>query len=67
MIILAVFFCGSEWFRVDGALGRGLHSFASAIFGVMSVVVPVLLIVLAIRLMRNSGKQSHNTQVIAGE
>ena len=30
MIILAVFFCGSEWFRVDGALGRGLHSFASA-------------------------------------
>ncbi|RYN12728.1 FtsK/SpoIIIE family protein [Bifidobacterium animalis subsp. animalis] len=66
MIILAVFFCGSEWFRVDGALGRGLHSFASAIFGVMSVVVPVLLIVLAIRLMRNSGKQSHNTQVIAG-
>ena len=66
MIVLAIFFCGSEWFRVDGALGRALHSFASALFGVMSVVVPVLLIVLAIRLMRNSGKESGNTSVIAG-
>ncbi|MEE1296713.1 MAG: DNA translocase FtsK 4TM domain-containing protein [Bifidobacterium sp.] len=66
MIVLAVFFIGSEWFRVDGPLGRGLHAVAAGLFGVMSVVVPVLLIIIAVRLMRNSGKESDNTRVIAG-
>lgn len=66
MIVLAVFFIGSEWFRVDGPLGVGLHAIASGLFGVMSVVVPVFLVIVAIRLMRNAGKGSDNTRVIAG-
>ncbi|KFI65640.1 FtsK/SpoIIIE family DNA translocase [Bifidobacterium cuniculi] len=66
MLVLAVFFIGSEWFRVDGPLGRGLHALAAGLFGVMSVVVPVLLAIVALRLMRNSGKESDNTRVIAG-
>ena len=66
MIVLAVFFIGSEWFRVDGALGRVLHAFAAGLFGVMSIVVPVLLILVAVRLMRNAGKGSGNPRVIAG-
>ena len=66
MIVLAVFFIGSEWFRVDGALGRVLHAFAAGLFGVMSIVVPVLLVLVAVRLMRNAGKGSGNPRVIAG-
>lgn len=66
MLVLAIFFCASEWFRVNGVLGRILHAFASGLFGVMSVIVPVLLALVAIRLMRNSGKHSDNPRVVTG-
>lgn len=66
MIVLAVFFCASEWFRVDGVIGQVLHAFASGVLGVMSVVLPVLLVYLAIRLMRHSGKESGNPRVVTG-
>lgn len=66
LIVLAVFFVGSEWFRVDGPLGRGLHAFASGLFGVMSIVVPVLLVLVSVRLIRNSGRGSGNPSVLVG-
>lgn len=66
LLVLAILFCASEWFRVDGILGQYLHIFASGVFGVMSVVLPVLLGYLAIRLMRNTGKDANNPQVVTG-
>ena len=66
MLVLAVCFCASEWFRVTGPLGVFLHAVASGLFGVMSVVVPVVLAIVAVRLMRNSGKDSDNPRVLAG-
>jgi S-DNA-T family DNA segregation ATPase FtsK/SpoIIIE len=66
LIIFAVLFCASEWFRVDGALGRMLHALASGAFGVMSVVLPVLLVIIAARLIRNSGTSSENPRVVSG-
>ena len=66
MLVLAVCFCASEWFRVNGPLGVFLHAVASGLFGVMSVVVPVVLVIVAVRLMRNSGKDSDNPRVLAG-
>lgn len=66
MLVLAVCFCASEWFRVNGPLGVFLHAVASGLFGVMSVVVPVVLAIVAVRLMRNSGKDSDNLRVLAG-
>lgn len=66
MLVLAVFFCASEWFRVQGPLGMFLHAVASGLFGLMSVVVPVVLVIVAVRLMRNSGKDSDNPRVVAG-
>ena len=66
MLVLAVCFCASEWFRVNGPLGVFLHAVASGLFGVMSVVVPVVLVIVAVRLMRNSGKDSGNPRVLAG-
>ena len=66
MLVLAVCFCASELFRVNGPLGVFLHAVASGLFGVMSVVVPVVLAIVAVRLMRNSGKDSDNPRVLAG-
>ncbi|EIK81114.1 DNA translocase FtsK [Gardnerella vaginalis 55152] len=66
MIILAILFCASEWFRVSGFIGVAFHFAASAVFGVMSVVLPVWLFAVAIRLMRNSGSKSGNPRVIGG-
>lgn len=66
LLVLAVFFCASEWFRVNGLLGRVLHALASGVLGVMSLVLPVLLMIVALRLMRNSGKDSGNPRVVSG-
>ena len=66
MLAFSVLFCASEWFRVKGFIGVWLHILASSILGVMSVILPVLLVVVAIRLMRNSGVGSGNTRVIGG-
>ncbi|PWG64780.1 FtsK/SpoIIIE family DNA translocase [Bifidobacterium callitrichidarum] len=66
MLVLAVLFCASEWFRVHGAFGQLLHAIASGVLGVMSVILPVLLAGVAIRLMRNSGHGSNNPRVVTG-
>lgn len=66
LLVLAVLFCASEWFRVQGALGLLLHALGAGLFGVMSVVLPVLLVYVAIRLMRNAGVGSDNPRVVSG-
>ncbi|KFI52827.1 cell division protein FtsK [Bifidobacterium callitrichos DSM 23973] len=66
LIVLAVLFCASEWFRVSGPFGVFLHSIAAGVLGMTSVVLPVLLVYAAIRLMRNSGKGSNNPRVMTG-
>ncbi|KAA8820364.1 cell division protein FtsK [Bifidobacterium rousetti] len=66
LIVLAVLFCASEWFRVSGPFGVFLHSIAAGVLGMMSVVLPVLLFLTAIRLMRNSGSGSNNPRVMTG-
>ncbi len=66
LLVLAVLFCASEWFRVDGVLGRVLHAVASGVFGVMSLALPLLLAVLAMRLLRHAGEGSENPRVISG-
>jgi S-DNA-T family DNA segregation ATPase FtsK/SpoIIIE len=65
-MILAALFCASEWFRVSGPFGKFLHMLGSGALGVMSVILPVLLMYVAIRLMRHSGKESNNPRVISG-
>lgn len=66
LLVLAVLFCASEWFRVSGPFGQLLHAIAAGVLGLMSVVLPVLLAAVAFRLMRNSGKGSNNPRVVTG-
>ena len=51
LVILAVMFCASEWFRVQGVFGRMLHALASGLFGLMSVILPVFLALVAFSLI----------------
>ena len=39
LIVLAVFFCASEWFRVNGIIGRVLHAFSAGVLGVIGSFV----------------------------
>ncbi len=66
LLILAVFFCASEWFRVDGFLGRGLHVVAAGSLGLCSIILPVVLLIVAYRLVRYSGHESGNIHVVGG-
>ncbi|MDD6462339.1 MAG: DNA translocase FtsK 4TM domain-containing protein, partial [Bifidobacteriaceae bacterium] len=66
LLVLAVLFIASEWFRVQGWLGRMLHYCSSALFGDMSVLLPVLFVIIAMRLFRNAGRDSNNPRILCG-
>ena len=66
MVILAVLFCASEWFRVQGVFGRALHALASGALGLMSVVLPVFLALVVFSLMRKTERRSENARMALG-
>ncbi|BDR54806.1 DNA translocase FtsK [Bombiscardovia apis] len=66
LLIGAILFCASEWFRVDGPLGRGLHFIASAALGLPSVILPLVLMWAFWRLTAYSGKGSGNGHSLGG-
>lgn len=66
LVILAIMFCASEWFRVDGFLSRWLHSVAGGLFGVMSVVLPVFLLVMAYQVLLDPAKHKRNARLMIG-
>ncbi len=66
MVILAVLFCASEWFRVQGPFGRVLHAVASGAFGVMSVVLPIFLALVVYSLMRKVEHSVDNARMALG-
>ncbi|MDF7664085.1 DNA translocase FtsK [Bifidobacterium sp. ESL0763] len=66
LLILAIMFCASEWFRVDGFLGRWLHMLAAGVLGVMSVVLPVFLVVSAVGLLLDPEKHKGSLRVVIG-
>lgn len=66
LVILAVMFCASEWFRVQGVFGRMLHALASGLFGLMSVILPVFLALVAFSLIYETKRKSGNVRMVAG-
>lgn len=66
LLILAIMFCASEWFRVDGFLGRWLHLFAAGLLGMMSVLLPVFLVVAAVGLLLDPEKHKGSLHVVIG-
>ena len=66
LVALALLFCASEWFRVSGAFGMLLHALASSMFGVMSVLLPVILLVAALWLISATVKSVLTARVLTG-
>ncbi|MFR0556881.1 DNA translocase FtsK 4TM domain-containing protein [Pseudoscardovia radai] len=66
MVILSVLFIASEWFRVQGWLGAALHTVASTLFGVMSVAVPVVFLLLAWHLFRGRAAAISDPHAVSG-
>jgi DNA segregation ATPase FtsK/SpoIIIE, S-DNA-T family len=66
LVILAIMFCASEWFHVDGFLSRWLHLVAAGLFGVMSVVLPIFLLVVAYQVLLNPAKHKRDVRLIIG-
>ena len=66
MAILAVLFCASEWFRVQGAFGQVLHAMASGLFGLTSVILPVFLSLVVFSLMRKTQNRNENLHMALG-
>ncbi|MBT1165682.1 DNA translocase FtsK [Bifidobacterium simiarum] len=66
LIAGAVLFCASEWFRVSGLLGRALHVVASSLLGMMSVILPVILLYIAIRMVSTNVRAYGNARMLTG-
>lgn len=66
LVIVAIMFCASEWFHVDGFLSHWLHMVAAGLFGVMSVVLPVFLLVVAYQVLLDPAKHKRNLRLIIG-
>lgn len=63
---LAIAVAATEWFTVDGAGGTVLHGGVAGLLGSVAVVVPVLLALLAIRLMRRPDLGPANGRIAIG-
>ena len=66
LIIGAVLIAAREWFNLSSWAGTAIHWLVAGIFGVLAVVLPVVLLVLAIRLMRAPGEEEANSRMVLG-
>ncbi len=53
---LAIVIASREWWGLDGAAGDVIHAVVAGTFGTVGLVVPILLLVVAVRLMRDPSK-----------
>ncbi|MBT1176821.1 DNA translocase FtsK [Bifidobacterium callimiconis] len=66
LLVAAVLFCASEWFRVNGSIGQFLHAIAATLFGVMSVLLPVILLYAALCVVSSTLRSINRPRVLAG-
>ena len=66
LVGLAVVVAAREWFGLSGAAGEVIHGAVAGTFGVLGVVVPVLLLLAAIRLMRHPERVQANGRMGVG-
>ncbi|MEJ5915454.1 DNA translocase FtsK [Pseudokineococcus sp. 1T1Z-3] len=53
LLALGVLVAAREWWGITGTLGQGVHLVVAGAFGLVGLLVPVLLLVAAVRLMRH--------------
>lgn len=63
---LAVVVAAREWWGLSGGAGEVIHAVVAGTFGVVGVVVPLLLLVTAVRLMRHPDRVEANGRMGIG-
>jgi S-DNA-T family DNA segregation ATPase FtsK/SpoIIIE len=63
---LAVVVAAREWWGLSGGEGEAIHAVVAGTFGVVGVVVPILLLVAAVRLMRHPERVEANGRMGIG-
>ncbi|HEX9031670.1 MAG TPA: DNA translocase FtsK, partial [Streptosporangiaceae bacterium] len=62
----AIVAAGTAWWHLGSPLGRALTAFVRGTFGVGAWVIPVLLALLAFRLLRHPDKNAHTARMVIG-
>ncbi|PYF99873.1 DNA segregation ATPase FtsK/SpoIIIE, S-DNA-T family [Georgenia satyanarayanai] len=66
LLALAIIVAAREWFGLSGAAGTVVHAVTAGSVGVLAVLLPVPLVVLAVRLMRHPERGQDNGRVTIG-
>lgn len=66
LLAVAIVIAIREWFGLSGLAGDVIHHAAAGLIGVLGVLLPVLLAILAIRLFRNPEDSRANGRVTIG-
>src|SRR5690606_35426263 len=66
LIIAGILIAAREWWGLSSWAGTAIHWVVAGTFGVLAVALPVLLLVLAIRLMRAPQEEEANSRMGLG-
>ena len=66
VLAAAIIAAGTAWWRLGSPLGRALTALIRGTFGVMSWTLPILLALLAWRLLRHPDKNAHAGRMVIG-
>ncbi|WP_062377307.1 FtsK/SpoIIIE family DNA translocase [Demequina pelophila] len=66
LIIVAIIVASREWFHLPSWAGTAIHWLAAGTFGVLAMGLPVVLLIMAIRLMRAPQEEAANHRMTLG-
>ena len=66
LLLVAACVATVEWWALDGWFGDVVHAVAGGTFGWMALVLPVLLLIMAVRLMRHPEDSPANSRISIG-
>ncbi|WP_082110255.1 FtsK/SpoIIIE family DNA translocase [Demequina phytophila] len=66
LIILAILIAAREWFQLTSWAGTAIHFVAAGLFGVLAYGLPVILTIIAVRLMRAPQEENANHRITFG-
>ncbi|GAA5518777.1 hypothetical protein Lsed01_01210 [Demequina sediminis] len=66
LVILAILIAAREWFELSSWAGTAIHAVVAGTFGVLAYGLPIVLLVIAVRLMRAPQEESTNHRITLG-
>ena len=66
LLAIAIVVAAREWFGLSGLAGNVIHHMVAGAFGVLGVLVPVVLVIIAIRLFARPGERRTNHRAVVG-